>query len=259
MRQVMTFSKILFAAAVRENNPSSDIIDGILPLKKISLKELLFYRRPIDSWGKKLSDLGIATRVVAGTERALSPQVIYSTARGEGAELVVFLMGGGDLSADRLVTKKLLQGADLPVLIVRRSQKAFESKEAGWFENVIFATNWSEESEKAFRYILSMKELIKELDIVNVIHRKLTVKHMRELKVRLAETRRICLDEKIDAEGHIYAGNISEEILTAANDYKGTIIVMGAKSKKGFLKEWTAANPALDVARNATLPVLIFP
>ena len=74
------------------------------------------------------------------------------------------------------------------------------------------------------------------MEIVKVINKKLTIREMREVKGLLAQLRKKCLDNGIDAESHVYAGYASEEILIAAKDYKASLISLGAKSEKNLLK-----------------------
>ena len=88
---------------------------------------------------------------------------------------------------------------------------------------------------------------------------KLTVKDIRELKQRLAQTRKMCLTKKIDAESHIYAGRTVEEIITASEDYRATLIVLGSVPKKPFYKEIFRRNSSCRVAEEAAVPVLVVP
>ncbi|MBT8357056.1 MAG: universal stress protein, partial [Deltaproteobacteria bacterium] len=69
----------------------------------------------------------------------------------------------------------------------------------------------------------------------------------------------ICLDNKIDAESHIYAGKTSEEILTAARDYKTAMIVVGCKSGKKGLSRIFKKSFSWKVVCETGLPVLVVP
>jgi len=113
------------------------------------------------------------------------------------------------------------------------------------------------ESEKALNYLLGLKMILGELEVVNVIDRKLTIRDMRELKERLAQSRKKFLDEKIDAEPHIYAGKTLEEILTAAKDYKATMLAIGRDSEKRSLKGLFKKTSFNKVPDESPLPVLV--
>ena len=82
---------------------------------------------------------------------------------------------------------------------------------------------------------------------------------MRELKERIAKTRKVCLNEKIDAEAHIYAGKTVDEILLAARDYKSTIIVVGSSSQDRSIKKFFKKSSSYKVPEKTNLPVLVIP
>ncbi|NNL41666.1 MAG: universal stress protein, partial [Desulfobacterales bacterium] len=103
------------------------------------------------------------------------------------------------------------------------------------------------------------KKILGELEIVHVIKGKLTIKEMRELKDRLMKTRKICLDNKIDAESHIYAGKTAEEILTASRDYKTAMVVVGGRSGKKGLSKIFKKSSSWKVVCETGLPVLVVP
>jgi len=85
------------------------------------------------------------------------------------------------------------------------------------------------------------------------------VKDMRELKDRLQRTRRICLDEGINTEAHIYAGDVAEEIVTASKDYRGSIIVVGSNTRRSLMKRIFKKSTIYTVIKNAAVPVFFIP
>ena len=113
-------------------------------------------------------------------------------------------------------------------------------------------------SEKSLIYLLNLKEVIRELELVTVISSRLSVRDMRNLKKRLAETRERLLDEGIDTEAHIYAGKPAEEIMLAARDYGATSIVMGT-SRRSPLKDIFSRSCSYEVAERAVVPTLVIP
>jgi nucleotide-binding universal stress UspA family protein len=124
------------------------------------------------------------------------------------------------------------------------------------FHHVVYATDWSLLSETVLKSLLDFKEVIEMLEIVSVIHKRLSIREMRNLKERLVETRKIFLDEGIDAEAHVYAGKPSEEIMLAARDYDATAIVMGT-SRKSPLQEIFSGSCSYRVAEEAAIPVMV--
>ncbi|TFG37717.1 MAG: universal stress protein, partial [Syntrophobacterales bacterium] len=170
-------------------------------------------------------------------------------AKEEGAALIAVEMDGHGKPASDLIAK-----SSIPVLVMNRN-----NQEKELLEHVIIATDWTPYSERALDFILAFKGLIGELDMIHVINDKLTVKGMRDLKVRLAETRRICLDEGIDAEFHIYAGRTGEEILTAAKDYRGTAIILGAPFERSLVKRLFHRGTKYEVTEKSDIPVFLVP
>ena len=102
-------------------------------------------------------------------------------------------------------------------------------------------------------------ECIDEMEIVHVISEKLTVKSMRELKERLEHTRKVCLNEGVNAETHIYAGEVVEEIITASEDYRGNIIVVGADSRRTLMERLFKKNKVYSLIQQAAVPVFFVP
>ena len=81
---------------------------------------------------------------------------------------------------------------------------------------------------------------------------------MHTLKYKLTESRKIFLDHGIDAEGHVYAGKTSEEIMLAARDYDATCIVMGTTGKS-HLKDFFSPSYSYRVAEESVVPTLVVP
>lgn len=159
-----------------------------------------------------------------------------------------------DRDAHGAALRDLALKSPMPVLVLDRDASGKDL-----LDHVIFATDWSPPSGKAMEQILALGELIYELDIIHVISEKLTVKDMRELKERLEHTRKVCLNEGINAESHIYAGDVAEEIVTASEDYRGSIIIMGSGTEKTLWQRLCKRSTVYSVIRQAAVPVLFVP
>jgi nucleotide-binding universal stress UspA family protein len=144
------------------------------------------------------------------------------------------------------------------VLILKGDTQESKSLEKGVFPHLVVATNWSPASEKALRYLLSLKTILQEVEIVHVIEKRLSVRDMRDLKEKLAQTRKILLEQGIDAESHIYAGKPSEEIMLAAKNYNATCIVMGTTGKSAF-RDFLSRSCSYHVAEASVVPTLVVP
>lgn len=226
------------------------LLQGLLRLKK-KLFDRVVFAMPSSApgWTDNLSDLGIpcATRILAD----FSYRGIIQAAKEEHVSCIAVDL---DTHSHDTIYKGLVLHATLPVLFVNRGDFIGEL-----LNHVIFATDWSDPSEKALEQILALSDLIYELDVIHVISEKLTVKDMRELKDRLQRTRRICLDEGINTEAHIYAGDVAEEIVTASKDYRGSIIVVGSNTRRSLMKRIFKKSTIYTVIKNAAVPVFFIP
>ena len=255
----MKARKLLYATDLKENSLSFNLLKGILPVRELDFDEIAFLQTtPFDLWIKGLSDLNIKSKIILDDQ--LLPHGILKAAENEGASLIVVNLEKKEGKTSRnSVIRQLIKDSSLPILFINNTNQEIKPNGKGIFACVVFATDWSHTSEKALAFLLDFKKILGELEIVNVIKGKLTIKEMRELKDRLAETRKICLDNKIDAESHIYAGKTSEEIMTAAKDYKATMIVIGGESEKKSLSRLFKKSSSWKVACEADLSVLVVP
>ena len=259
--------KILYATNHRR--PSSRVLDGLSGFRDIGFKEIIFLcvikDRPedvtpelLEQWKEKLNSYGLEATIKIDSGN-LSSSVLKTIHENQISFAVVHFgkKKRRILFGDSIV-KKLIKEASVPVLIVDEDETGLKLTSKGAFERVLFATDWSQASEKAFQIILGFKQLIKELDIVNVIHKKLTVRDLRRLMEKLRETRNKCLKEGIDAEYHVYAGKTVDEIILAAQDYNSTSIVMGITSGQSFKDIFTGKH-SCSVVERTPVPALLVP
>ena len=262
--------KLLYATNLQENTLSFNMIKDLLVLKRAGLEEIVFLQTipdimmdksettSRDKWLVDLSNLGVNSSIL--TEEVLSLPGILNAAKKEEVSLIVVNLDRKTSNPPRnTLINNLIKYSPIPILIINDSQEAATAKDKGFFDHVVFTTDWSPASEKALTYLMGFKEILGAVEIVNVINGKLTVRDMRELKERLAHTRKICLDENIDAESHIYAGETPGEIITASKDYRATLIVLGAISEKTLFKKIFKKSSTYMVAEEAAVPVLIVP
>ncbi|RLC27049.1 MAG: hypothetical protein DRH21_00395 [Deltaproteobacteria bacterium] len=259
--------KILYATEHRR--PSSRVLEGLSGFRDIGFKEIIFLcvikGQPKDvtpevfeQWKEKINGYGLKATIKIGSGD-LSDGVLNTIHENQISFAVVHF----DKKKRRIlfgdsIVKKLIKEASVPVLIVDKDETGLKFTSKGAFERVLFATDWSQASEKALQIILGFKQLINELDIVNVIHKKLTVRELRQLMEKLRETRNKCLKEGIDAEYHVYAGKTVDEIILAAQDYNSTSIVMGTTPGQSF-KDIFTGKPSCSVVERTPIPALLVP
>jgi len=241
---------LLYITDQKDFDSPFSLLQGLLRLKKKLFDHVVFAMPPsAPGWTDNLPDLGIpcATRIIAD----FSYKGIIQAAKEEKVSCVAVDL---DTHSHDTIYKGLVLHATLPVFFVNRGDLIGEL-----LNHVIFATDWSAPSEKALEQILALSHLIYELDVIHVISEKLTVKDMRELKDRLQRTRRICLDEGINTEAHIYAGDVAEEIVTASKDYRGSVIVVGSDTQRSLMKRIFKRSTIHTVVKNAAVPVFFIP
>ena len=253
----MEIRKILFVTDLEDQSLALNLLKQILRLQELGLEQIFFLQTiPFDIWIEELSAGKVEARIVV--DENLSVSRILEAAEEEDVSLIVTNLSKNKTKASHgLNIRKLIRQSTCPILFANNSVPMTEIDTKGLFSHIIFATDWSLKSERALSYLLGLKRILGELEIINVIDRKLTVRDMRELKEKLVQTRKKFLNEKIDAESHIYAGKTLEEILTAAKDYKATMVVIGGESEKRSLKGLFKKGSSYKIANEATLPVLV--
>ena len=250
----MEVGKLLYATDNRYVHASE--VEPLLALRTLGLEEVIFlHTTKVEVFEKMLADYGLKWKTLT-----LDGPVVPGILRAAQREAVSLITTSFSRDTSRplrsSLTRKLLRASALPVLILKRGAQESESFEKGVFAHVIFATDWSAASEKAFEYLLNLKEIIRELEIVHVVDKKLSVRDMRNLKEKLAQTRKILKEQGIDAESHVYAGKPSEEIMLAAKDYGATCIVMGTTGKSA-LKDLLSHSCSYHVAEASVVPTLV--
>ncbi len=241
---------MLYVTDLRECDSPFGVFKGLLPLKKKLFDRVVFALPPSRAgWTDDLPDPEIPFKTK--TIRDFSYREITAAAQEEQVSCIVVDL---DKDSHEATLRELALKSTLPVLVVNRG----DSK-GDLLSHVIFATDWSPASEKAMEQILALAECIYELDIIHVISEKLTVKDMRELKERLGHTRKICLNEGINSESHIYAGDVAEEIVTASEDYRGSIIIVGSDTRRSFMERIFKKSKVYTLIKNAAVPVFFIP
>lgn len=247
--------RVLFVTNLNEQSITFNILNESIPLHELQVEKIFFLQEtPFENLSNELSNYDIKSEIIIN--KTIKWSHILNTARANAIELII-IHNVKKLASSLIL--KLINKSHTPILFVKQKNKESSSNKKNIFSHTVFATDWSSASEKALNFILTFKKIIKEMEIVNVINKKLTIRDIRELKEKISKTRKICLNEKIDAEAHIYAGKTADEILLAARDYKSTIIVIGKNAQKKYLKNYFKKNLSKIVIENSNLPVLIIP
>jgi nucleotide-binding universal stress UspA family protein len=253
---VKEVGKLLYVTNIRQ--PSFSEVEPLLALRTLGLKEVIFlHTTKVEDWDRRLADYDLKSKTFM-VEGSLVPAIL-DTAHREAVSLIAASLGRNTrrLLRGSLITE-LLRASALPVLIIPEEVRASGSMEGGIFTHLVFVTDWSPASEKALQYLLNLdlKTTTTALEIVHIMDKKMSIRDMQNVKYKLTESRKIFLDHGIDAEGHVYAGKPSEEIMLAANDYDATCIVMGTTGKS-HLKDLLSRSQSYRVAEASVVPTLL--
>lgn len=191
--------------------------------------------------------------------------IVIGTHGESASEHILFRIGG--------VTSEILHHHKKPLLIIRtipaekNGEKCFEASCTDFRGKILFATDFSDNSYRAFDYL---KEIVKVgANKVTLFHVQDKSKIDKHLKDKLDEFNRIDkerldrmkkdLEEnggsKIDTK--VVYGIPTKEILEEAKD-DYTLIAMGSQGR-GFFEEIFVGSVSHNVVRNANISVMLIP
>ena len=233
-------------------------LEALLPLRELGLEEIRCIVPDRDGGlGKGLKDQGVMCEVFVAENLTVSG-ILNRASEWSVSLIAASLKREGGRVSNRSFARGLIRSSQVPVLMI--PQKVGNDKPSGEniFNSLAFAIDRENIEENLLNFVMGLKGLIRELEIVNVIDKKLSIRDMIDIKTVLAETRSVFLEREIDAEVHIYAGKPAEEIMLAARDYGVKAIVMG-KGHPSKLKHFFHRGCACRVAEKAPVPTLIVP
>ncbi|MFN3884087.1 MAG: universal stress protein [Rhodocyclaceae bacterium] len=207
----------------------------------------------------------VETRIVPGFAKS----EINRIAREENYALIVVGSHGHNILSEALlggVASEVLHGATRPVLVMRIARDPASGEvcllPAGCdlASHVLYATDFSENSERAFGVVEQM---------VDVGVRRVTLLHVHEdtPSAELESTARVRLERlrarltshgsvKVDIE--LVTGKPYRKIVDIAVACGAHLIVMGSQGH-GFVPELFLGSVSHQVARHASMPVLLVP
>ena len=275
------FKKVLLATDF--SSPAEQLFNCLEELKTLGTEEILLVTvvRPtglaLQMQEKKLNKLESKQKILeekgfkvtieapigfAGTEiRELSRKedvsLILIGSKGEGFWRRMFI---GSTAADLLrITEKpillekyldLKEGEELKVFCERK------------FVKVLFPTDFSEPSLRAFEKIKELKGVTREIVLANIIDEGVGDKEISSLKEesskKLEEMKQELVNLGFEVNARVRVGVPSEEIFNIAEDDEVTLIAIASRGE-GVIKDLLLGSTAYNVARLSRWPVLLFP
>jgi len=287
-----TIKKMLFAS--RFQDLTFDALESLLDLRAVGLDHVVFlyvverdkvamhrgvgYQKSEEvklkevanihfiEWAEQLFEQGmeVGVHIVVGT---LVQQVVRAAAMEE-VDLIVI----GRPTRSRL--EQILTGADISDLIRRTrvpilvyKQQPLEAAEKGHpFTRPLLATDWGGAAAKAQDYLLGLKGLVEEINVIHVGREK----DLSSLSAMKVQTYRKTQREKlqaicdtfetvgIQARPHLYVGDPYQKIESAAREWRASMIVTGC-SGKGSWQERIIGSIPRYLAEKTDVSTLIIP
>jgi len=162
----------------------------------------------------------------------------------------------------------VLRRTAIPVLVCKHgpAEAACEMPGASVYERVLYATDFSEDSLCGLKFLQRLRGATARVDVVHVMtEQDLRRGSEEELRAEEGECRRrlegICAELRalgMEAEPHLLAGAIADEVLRAAADHHASLILMGTKGRHGVKEIWLGS-ASHRVAEGSSLPVILVP
>lgn len=291
----MAIEKILFPTKFRELAFNS--LESLIVLKEAGLKEVILSRIILrdevgfvpfggylkneeekmreeakirfEDWQKTLSGHGINSKVVIEVGEPV-PQIL-ETAEKEKVDLIVIgrkKRTNTEKSYIGSYTHDLITRSRFPIL-VSKYMVQFQWEDAELtktndrpFEAPLFAADWSGQSQRIVDFLISLKNVVKKVYVFHDINlRKHDTEEFpsmeKETKEKLDEYCRRFRDAGIEAEPHLGAGGVMDELLRVSRERDATMIVIGNTSKDHFMSDMLQRSLSYQVAKTSELPTLL--
>jgi nucleotide-binding universal stress UspA family protein len=160
---------------------------------------------------------------------------------------------------------EIIRRTSKPVMVHKYMQESGKKNEKP-FEKILLAVDWSPASNKAVKFVAGLKDVVKEVRVVHVVPEKsmegdsaMDIQKIRkENRQKMEEICETLRAEGINAEGHLYVGNIVEQIEKAAQERQATMIVAGTSGRESLKERFLGSVPR-QLAERSELPTLFIP
>lgn len=237
---------------------------GYLKEEEVKLKETANIR--FIDWAENLFELGMEVGAYIEVS-TLIPEILKTIEKEKPDLIVIGRSHKGHLEHlySRSDITELTRRTAIPILVFKHLAEDKVLPER-LFERPLFATSWSNSSEKAVSCLKELGNVIGEMHIMHVVNEKdLKSSDAHEVqKVRKKERKQLddlCEefeDAGISARPHVYVGDPEKEILKAAKEYKATMIILGFSEKTAILERWMGS-VSRNIADKSIYPCMLFP
>ncbi|MGD8242559.1 MAG: universal stress protein [Desulfobacterales bacterium] len=218
-------------------------------------------------WAEYLFEQGmeVGVHIVVGT-------LVQQVSRAAGVEKVDLIVIGRP-TRGRL--EQLVSGADIsdlirrtqvPILVYKQEDRPEPAEKTHLFTRPLIATDWSPAAGKAMDYLMGLKDIVEEINVIHVGKEKalksLSAMDVQSYRKSCREKLRAICDRfesaGIKARSHLYVGDPFQEIEIAAREWRASMIVTGC-SGKGTWRERIIGSVPRFLAEKSDISSLIVP
>ncbi|MFA9409417.1 MAG: universal stress protein [Candidatus Dadabacteria bacterium] len=255
---------VVFLNVIERNKVAMHRGAGYQKGEEVKLREMANVR--FIEWAEGLFEQGMEVGVYIVVGSLL--REITSAVEKEDIDLVVMghqkkrnieiLLSGSEIT-------ELLRRTSTPVLVYKYMLDTGKVNE-GPFDRPLLTMDWSPASQRAVKYLSTLKNVIQKIRIIHVVKDKLldglsameVQKFRKENRQKLDKVCEIFEAEGIDAEPYFCIGNVITEIEKAAIEFKASMIVAGATGKGTLKERWLGSIP-MELAEKSVFPTLLVP
>jgi len=256
------FNHFVFLHVIKREDVAMHRGVGYLKEEEVKLREMANVR--FIDWAESLYEQGMEV----GAYVSLGDPVtkIVNTAKEEGIDLIVTGRHKRTNLIELLACPEsigVIRRTSIPVLVYKYMLPSGKVNDKP-FERPLLATDFSPATQRAIPYLISLKNVINKIEVIHVVSEK-SLKDTSSLAVqKVRKQNRQKMDEicemfksaDIEAEAHLYVGDVTEQVEKAVQERGATMIVVGKTGKKTVTENLLGSFPK-KLVEESGLPVLL--
>ncbi len=264
--------EVVFCHVISREDVGFVPFGGYLKEEENKLREKAVIR--FGDWQTSLSDRGIDSKVIVNVGETVHE--ILKTAEAEKVDLLVI---GRKKRVDGVTSfigsyaHKIITRSKFPTLVSKYmvqyddQDATFTKVNSAPFEMPLLAADWSERSKHALDLITSLKGVVRKVflffNIDGKILEKSTSREVESLREKISgKLEDYCnrlRAEGLDAEPHIGAGSMLDEMIRVSRERKASMIIVGNTSKDRLLSNILDRSLSYQITKKSELPTLLVP
>ncbi len=264
-------TEIVFLNVIPREDVGFVPFGGYLKEEEKKLKEESRIR--FDNWIRSLQEIGIESKVIINVGDPIHE--ILCVAEKEKVDMIVVGRKKRINIKDTFIgsyTHNIITRSKLPVL-ASKYMVEFKWDDAmltkvndKLFESPLLIVRWSELSQRVISFVAGLSGVVKKATVFYNIDldalKEEDEKVSRIKKETMAGLQGYCeklRNAGIEADPHIGAGGLLDEILRVSRSQKSSMIIIGNTSEKSFLDRMLHRSISYQVIKSSELPTLLVP